>query len=97
MAYLVPTVQLESPTEAETVIATASILILKPAAPLLSLTVNMPANPSNEYPFILSTTAAITTVVLVAAGTVFGSVTSLMANSPQRWMYLESQNSWFRV
>jgi hypothetical protein len=74
-------------------------LILNPAGTLATGTITFPSSPIDGQILSIATTQIITTLTLVpAAGqTIYGTVTTMAANSHDAWQYVASVHSWFRV
>lgn len=89
-------VQYVVPLTGNTVAVSSSTtqLILEPAGTLATLTVTLPASPSNGQTVSLSSTAAITALTL-NGGTIVGAVTTLAANAFAAYCFQGTK--WYRV
>lgn len=95
-ATLVST-QYAQPTVGQTVTANAGVnaLFIDPAGTLLTLTVVLPASPSDGQVFMMGSSQIITT--LTVTGTIVGSLTTMGLGGFARFCYSATASKWFRV
>lgn len=101
LAAMNKVLQRSVPTEASTVTIAAATqaYVAVPAGGLTTLTVVLPATPADGTKIALTSTQAVTNLVLSSAGsdTLTGAPTALTANSPVAVIYYASGTTWYRT
>ncbi|QEL19334.1 hypothetical protein [Limnoglobus roseus] len=91
--------QLVTPTNGSTVNVTRSnytTLLVNPAGPLLSLTINMPSSPQDGDRVSISSGQAITTVNQTG-GTILSALTTMLLGGFATHVFNAAANKWFRI
>ncbi|MFZ9349524.1 MAG: hypothetical protein ACO242_02380 [Candidatus Fonsibacter ubiquis] len=94
-------IQTATPTTGTTVtVANAtSSLILKHTATIATLTITMPASPSNGQLVHISTRSTVTTLTVNgnAGQTLYGAPSTIAATTPVAFIYETAAASWYRI
>lgn len=72
------------------------VVVLSPAAALLTLAISLPTSPRDGQRLEIVTSQAVTTLSFTG-GTLLGAVASLVAGSPVAYGYRASNSTWYRV
>lgn len=75
----------------------SGILIIQPAGELASLTVGMPANPSDGMRWIVLSTYTVIAFTLTSLATIENPPTSLIAGVGIGYTYAKSTATWYRL
>jgi len=95
---LADVLQYATPSAGSTVAAAAgtTVLLLDAGGLLATLTVALPANPTDGQRLVIASSGIIT-LLSVTGGTVKGALTSLSANGFARYAYSAQAGAWFRT
>ena len=81
---------------AEVVINGDAILLLDPATPLATLTIQLPAEPTDNDTVTIGSSQAVTAVTMTN-GRVLGPLTGLVAGGFAKYIYNQASDRWFRI
>ena len=78
---------------------TTGVLVLDPAGVLATGTVVMPAAPTANQTFTVSSTQVVTALTISpnAGQTVAGAITTIAANGYASWVYRSTNTTWYRI
>ena len=75
-----------------------TVFIHDAVALALTLTINLPSSPVNDQIVTLNSVLGVTTLTLATfLGTIVGGVTSLVAGVSVRYMWIDSENKWYKI
>ena len=73
------------------------VLIHDAASLAVTLTITLPANPSDGQQMTVASRLGVTTLTISSALTIIGALTTLIAGGFYTFLYEASNNKWYRV
>lgn len=74
------------------------VILIHEAGVTLSMTIAMPDAPVDTQKVSIISTGGVTTLSLTTlVGSIINAITTLVAGTPVAYMYIKSQNKWYKV